>query len=347
MLECLLREVRKDWNIISREVHTFDVDCRESFSSYSSEVNRADVIIVQPISESYRGVDYFSNKWISLNKKTDAKLIVFPSIYFRGYTPQSHDITQEKHITDYHDVHIADMFANGHSKDQCVDQLYSSTFFAKEFALREITRCFNQLADRETETSVDVHATPVIAASLNNSILFHTFNHPARVVMVDVANKILGLVDAKEEISVSGVDHLNLTRIMPYFSTALRLGLPASVLGEINKVTLIHSTTTLEQFVDMTYDSYNRYGAELIRGFIEGNAEAKSYLDRFNSQMKLKTDRLEYVPLVNNLYRTLLQRNASPTETYYWVKVFLEAGAGAALKEFTQTNEFQDVHSRQ
>lgn len=347
MLEHLFREVKSDWSVISREVHTFDVNSKQAFDDYAAEVRDADVIVIQPISKGYRGVDYFRKDWIDANKRSGAKVLVFPSIYFRGYTINSFELTADEHITAYHDVHIADMFVNGVSPSECFERISNPSFFTDTFVLTEVLRSFNQLVLREHVADVDVKASPFIAPHLQHNIVFHTFNHPARGIMVGVANQLLEAMGIEERAAIAGVDHLSVTRMMPYVSAALHMELPAAATPELGHVTLPHQAPEpLGSFIEASYESYRRSGPEKVRGSIDSHGEARPYLDRFQASLEPGQPRFNYMPFVKGLYRQLLSRQASIPEIVYWDGVFSDVGPSEAFKLFSASPEFQSLHAR-
>ena len=228
----LLAEARPDLLLKSREVHTFDLDSAAAHAEYRADIADADLILTQPISDGYRQVDDLSLSWILARKRPDTRVLVFPSIYFRGYTLQSFELDMPGHIMDYHDVHVADMYRLGMSAEECYECISASDFFSRAFVLDEVLACLRELIRREEACRADARVSPILATELDRELLFHTFNHPGRRVLASVTRDLMRAAGTVIELPENGPSPLNSIRIMPYPSAAYHLGLDEVALPE-------------------------------------------------------------------------------------------------------------------
>jgi hypothetical protein len=339
----MLREARPDLVIKSREVHTVDLNSRADLDLYEDDVRGADLILTQPISETYRNVEIFSLKWLRNNKQPHAPLLVFPSIHFRGYNLQSFALDVPGHIMDYHDVHVADMYSSGLSAEACHDRITSPTFFTKAFVLSEVLACLRELVRREEACRADARVSPILSEHLNDELLFHTFNHPARRVLRSVTERLMEAAGDPIQLEVNGVSYLNNVRIMPYHATALHLGLPPAQVPELGEMIRLHVAESLLDYVRAAYASYEQVGPSMVRAKLESHPEAHAYLRRFRQADQWNSESFNPASFIESLFHTLLLRHPTSLEVQYWVDVLPDVGPAHVVQQFTSSPEFQDL----
>ncbi len=106
--------------VTTRQV--FSLDLEKDVEGYRRDVMTADVILTQPVSENYRGVEFLSSDWIKVNARADATILTVPVIFHRGQLPQCFPMTSwhEDRLA-YHDAHALDYFLNGKEADAFLD----------------------------------------------------------------------------------------------------------------------------------------------------------------------------------------------------------------------------------
>lgn len=342
----LLQEVRPDWTITSREVHTFDIASPAAFEAYIADVASADLILAQPISENYRGVDYLSLAWLKAQKPPGATLLVFPSIFFRGYAQQSFALGQPGHLMEYHDVHVADMYRSGVPAAECHERIASEGFFTRGFVLGEVMEGLRELIRREEAYATHARVSPILARDLERALLFHTFNHPARAVLVEVTEQLMAAADAPVTLARVGMDYLNKDRIMPYRSAVLHLGMDPAVLPELGCIVRSHVSETLLEYVRAVYESYDTIGPEAVSAALSRSGEASAYLARFRGSVATRPAGFDASAHIHDLYALLLRRQPSPAEVQYWVRSLGEIGLTETLRQFLASPEYAELTAK-
>ncbi|WP_246697014.1 WcbI family polysaccharide biosynthesis putative acetyltransferase [Methylobacterium planeticum] len=342
----LLREVRPEWQIKSREVQTFDLSSDEELEQYHVDIEEADIILAQPISDGYRGVDTLSLSQIQARKRPDTGLFIFPSMHFRGYNIESFAIGVEGYGLGYDDVHVADMYASGVSVDECYDRISSPTFFTRAFVLYEVMVCLRELIRRETACGAHARVSSILADKLDQELLFHTFNHPARKSLVGVTEQLMSAAGVPVTIPVGGMSYLSNIRIMPYPSTVIHLGLDPTALPELGQRVQMHVAMSTFDFVKSAYEQYGNAGRDAVRAALSQHPQASWYQARFEGSKPLHCEAFDAASFVESLFHTLLKRHPTSPEVQYWVKMLPSIGPAEVVRRFTASAEFQDYHSR-
>lgn len=339
----LLGEVRPGWIVRSREVHTFPIGNPSEFEAYQADVAHADLILAQPISPNYRGVDHLSLDWIRANKAAQATLLVFPSIHFRGYTIQSFALEMPGHLMDYHDVHVADMYRLGTSPEEAHARIVSDDFFTRAFVLAEVLDALREIVRREEACGAAARVSPILSRRLEREFLFNTFNHPTRSVLADVTEQLMRAAGAPVTLSTNGPCYLDPIRIMPYHSAARHLGLRREALPELGQVVRRHVAETLLDYVKAAYASYEEVGPEAVSAALARHAEAGAYLARFHgSGHSSHAQAFDASAQVESLYHGLLRRHPTPVEVRYWVRSLSEIGLTEVVHRFLGSAEYLD-----
>jgi hypothetical protein len=319
-------------HVESREVHLIDILDDKAIEEYKRDIRSHDVILAQPIADNYHQIECLSLSWIQRNIKSSARLLTFPSIFFRGYNPSSFALEMKGHITDYHDVHMADMYLLGVSAKSCVEWLRSDTFWSAEFVNSEVLLALKSLMKREEGFDVHLRCSGLIAQHLGNDRLFFTFNHPSRFVLHHLGSKFLNSLGVLSSLPVRGVEYLDQTCMPLYPSLIGALGLPRS--GD-EQVRLPNMILSWEDFAEQVYSSYDRLGGkQAVAHRLSTNEGARRYLDRFR-----RAHAVTFGALVNSLYSELLGRPPNDTERRYWAAFIESRGITAAVDEIRASEE--------
>ncbi|WP_336488258.1 WcbI family polysaccharide biosynthesis putative acetyltransferase [Methylobacterium nigriterrae] len=341
----LLAEIKPNWTIKSREVHNFDILQPTQFEQYCDDIRSADIILSQPVSDNYRGVDFLSLSWLKAHKRPDGQLCVFPSIHYRGYNPQIFGLGIEAYKIGYDDVHIADMYASGLSVEECHDRITSPMFFTRAFVLSEAMTNLRELIRREDVTGSHARVSPILATRMDQELLFHTFNHPNRRILVSVVEQLMAAAGQPVTLPLVGMCYLNNTRIIPYPSAVTSLGMDVSAVPERGLFVHLHVAMPLVDFVKKAYEAYEQAGREQLRTAISNNKWASAYLERYRNSQPLEQG-FNAGSFVEGLFRTLLRRHPTAPDVAYWVKRLSEIGPAEVVRHITLSDEFQDRENR-
>tara|TARA_Y100000766_G_scaffold279221_1_gene287102 strand:- start:1418 stop:2293 length:876 start_codon:yes stop_codon:yes gene_type:complete len=169
-------------------VHKLD-DSLES--DYTEHFESADVIVTQPISDTYQCKFVRTN---ILEENFSEKILKIVNLFYAGYHPDWIYIKGNDNriitgpMTDYHNKTILDGWKNGSSLEDVASNLRSPKYNLKKFS-KVPTSSLEELKRRELE--VDVAITDYIEFNLKSAQLFYTFNHPSKLLLVEYARRIL------------------------------------------------------------------------------------------------------------------------------------------------------------
>lgn len=336
----MLAEAAPAWSVSSNQVHLFDTASDAAIETYRANVREADLIITQPIWRDYRQVDFLATEWIRNNARHDAKVVVFPSIYFRGYATQSFALHTPGHLMDYHDVHIADMFLRRVPPSECLARIRSSNFFSRQFLHAELFLCYQEMLIRDLRSKTDIVVSDVIMDDFSSELLFFSFNHPARRVLATVLNRALQLFGSDIRCAPKGTEILNDIRISPYFSAAYHLGLSYGALAELELNIRPHAIDSLEDYVLAVYENYEHViGRDRLASALSADTQASAYLDRHRqaAEMSSTEDRRG---AVDRAFRNFLGRQPAPRESLYHVGIMEQSGMAGMIRGIVSSPEY-------
>ena len=131
-------------------------------------------------------------------RKRAKQIVIYPTCFFKGYHP---DLTYLKKkgqtirstpVVDYHSAIVLYSFIKVKSIDECVKTLISGEWIGTSY-WEWIDDQFQELYKREKE--YDVKAVDFIYENYKKYILFYTFNHPAPLLMLHIAEGIFNLLN--------------------------------------------------------------------------------------------------------------------------------------------------------
>ncbi|OGR06879.1 MAG: hypothetical protein A2511_17515 [Deltaproteobacteria bacterium RIFOXYD12_FULL_50_9] len=161
---------------------------------YTKIFESADLILAQRVTDNYP-CTFVRNK--ELRKKYEDRLLVWPNLYYAGYNPELIYLRGEARkplagpFGDYHNKTFVEAWRRGLSVDEAV-RLHNDDDYNRE-AYGEIPKkSLEELRKREAET--DVRIVDWIAERLWRQRLFFTFNHPALVLIQELADRLIRAV---------------------------------------------------------------------------------------------------------------------------------------------------------
>ena len=289
MLARFLSEVSPEGVVAAREVHA--IKAGHETLAYERDIRAADVILSQPIKDDYRKSEGFSSlslEWIRENKRPGSTLITFPSIYYRGYQPQSFAIHPIKVFPSlvYHDAHLINMYIDGVTAVEAAYRCQDRDFLSPDFVRAEADASLANLAKREADENVDVTVSDIINEDRSQHALFATFNHPLRRLLVRMLEKVSAAVDIPlprregRELALRPF-----APIYPAVAEALNLG--PSVRQHVGVVHTTRGDFPFEVFTRMLFDHLADcyQNAEDVRVGLKASPEAWAYLARYRSAL--------------------------------------------------------------
>lgn len=167
------------------EVHLYEHE-----NSINKELEKADYIITQNISDKYKGINTKH-----LKAKYADKLTVIPGLFFKGehpdwfYPPRVEGKRPQSPIGDYHNKTVFDSFFKGLNVEQTLKNLNDYEYNIKHYK-NEAVESIKELKEREL--ICDTKISDVIEKAYNEGVFqFHSFNHPNKKLMNTHCNRIL------------------------------------------------------------------------------------------------------------------------------------------------------------
>lgn len=319
--------------ITSQQVYSLNLD--QGAEAYFEQLRSADVILTQPVSDGYRGVDWLASSWILANASPGTKVITFPVIYHRGQLPQCFPMGgMHQGRLAYHDAHAMDYFLKGRTAADFLKDTARSDFLTTAFVESETWRSSLELMRRERAAAVDVSVMDIIASQLDEGQPLLAVNHPARAVLAELGNRILKRLGREERIEADGPAVLDEFIMPPYLSTALALNHAGEGL-RMDEVGFGHAWIPRQAFYEGVFDDYRRAGADAIRAAMVPHPEIAAYLKRHESSVSTKSS--DQRPLIDAMYSAFFGRLASSHEVLHHAQTINHAGYDAMASAFATT----------
>lgn len=158
-------------------------------------INGCDLLIYQPhFKKSWESEWRSSDYWV---KNTSAKYVLsFQSLYFSAYNPELLNIRDARGVnfsggySDYHDKRIIQLYLEGKSEEETMN-IFPYFQMNKLEVQKVYESTINQTIDREKSQNLDVCLSSYLQRGYNLNRLFHTYNHPANEVLLEVAAQII------------------------------------------------------------------------------------------------------------------------------------------------------------
>lgn len=167
-----------------------------------NDVKRADLILSQPVSNNYKGTDLFSTKVLrDTANKYNKKHYVISNCYFTGYDPNPFQTTDLNgsiiHINEI-SYYPSISFTSILNKDlvkSCVNWCKPDAYSKEQLDIN-IKRTLDELVNREkkifdNEYGIDIIISDFIRDNYTIMFLFHTYNHPTNLLLLELFNRIM------------------------------------------------------------------------------------------------------------------------------------------------------------
>ena len=196
----LLNEAYPEWHTTFFEVHAQPII--DELDVYYHCVRTADVVLTQPIHDGFRERDDMSIGWIKANMRSDASLIVVPSLHFGAHHAGWLDTPSPGF-----DLLAAHLEATGFRTADALQHLLSPDLLSDTDIEREIALAITETRRREVDDQIDIKISPYLEEHARVRMLFHICNHPTRETAVFVANAVLDRMGFCRRVPVEGYDY--------------------------------------------------------------------------------------------------------------------------------------------
>ena len=158
---------------------------------YLPLIEAADHIISQQVNDTYPCQFVRTSE---IRKSAQNRLLTIPNLYYEGYTPDLRYLRLKKSkqtihgpLGEYHSSIIFEGWSNGLD----LNTIQSTYLNEAEWDIRYNNTADDSLQElRRRKQSLDIKITDYIEQKQSNSILFYTFNHPCRNILIALSRRI-------------------------------------------------------------------------------------------------------------------------------------------------------------
>jgi len=210
---CQIDAVCKTLNLNSNKYETCIIKCYQndvSQQDFTERLKTTDIVITQPIRDDYLGKEYLSTSYIVRNCNPDCKVIILPSFHFNFYY---FDCTYSNKLTgpsDYHYTNMIECYKQCKSADYYLEHYVNNPDLKSKEELEKIADDnIKELDDRYNDSQkykiinanvVTMSIGKFIQENYKQTLLFHTINHPTKVLFQHVCHEILNVLQIENTI---------------------------------------------------------------------------------------------------------------------------------------------------
>jgi hypothetical protein len=258
-LRGLLSEALPDSEINAIQAHQFTTAER---LLHLERLASADVLVVMPVGPEVAGPEV-STAWMMAHCRTSARVVVYPSIFYRGDQPSTFAAPElETPLAPHVDALLIEAFLGGDPRPR----------MSEGFITAERRASLKELRARERSCGA-IPVSRYIAANQEKGPLFHLFNHPNRKLLAWLAKRILRDLGLRGRVTAKGPDSLD------FISMPLHFGDPVRVGGE---------TVPAEEYWRPTQERLEALGGPAVRDIVDRNPELAAFLDRRRAWPELR-----------------------------------------------------------
>lgn len=185
------------------------------------------LILSQPVSSDYRG-ELFSTKYLRSKIPPNSIHLIIVNSYFTGYDPIPFQLTDmENNFLDIKGINympsccVTNFINNNFEK--AIEDWNNPEYYTKEQLSINYKYSINQLKNREKKVfdndfDIDIKISDFIEKNYKKIFLFHTYNHPTNVLLIELTKRILNKLNIKNTKVNINNELLNRTSIPPSIS---------------------------------------------------------------------------------------------------------------------------------
>jgi tetratricopeptide (TPR) repeat protein len=208
----MLKEVYPNWEVTFFEAHTAKII--EQIGNHCAWIRSADLVLSQPIHRGYRDRDELSIDWVRDNVRSDAMLLVVPSLHFTGQHPGLDGLPMPG-LPLLTNLLAAHLVASGCAPADVVRRMLSDDLLSDSEIDAEIQYSLDETRRREVTDRIDIKISPFLEENCRTRMLFHIQNHPFRETMAFVTNQLLERLGLAGRVPVEGPDYQPVAHIPP------------------------------------------------------------------------------------------------------------------------------------
>ena len=212
---CQMVAIKETLNLYEKIYNQIVIEC---FNTNVTEeemkycVNNADVIIIQPVQDNYRGKDYLSTTYIIYHSKPECIIILLNSCFFDFYHFDTKSINQDYIVTPYHNISLYQCYKTNktieHYMYHFAKNIHLKTkkeleSIAKD-SLKELERRYNlMLLHKQYSPEKKIYSVFIVDYIKNNykdKLLFYTPNHPSKFLLQYICENIVDILNIPNSI---------------------------------------------------------------------------------------------------------------------------------------------------
>lgn len=228
---------------------------------FTDIICNCDIIITQPINDTYKDVDYLSTSYLIKHKSSLCKLIIMDSCYFNfyyfdlAYKTIQGELLREP--IDYHYNKMIECYCEDKSANYYLNNFVNNVDYKTSDELASIAKNgLDELKRRRDDIknkypSVDYISTcDFIEQNYKNKLLFYSMNHPTNVLIQFICSEIVKILNISDTIDYN-IDMLNTPKCMIYKCISKHVNFDLYHHKDCTK-----NTNTEEEITKLYYDSY-------------------------------------------------------------------------------------------
>jgi hypothetical protein len=266
---CQTYSVLKTLNL-DKTYSIFHIECWKEIidqTYFTDIIKKCDIIITQPINDNYRDVDYLSTSYIIKNKKINCKIIIFDSCYFNFYyfdlTYKMFNNNLMRKPIDYHYNAMIECYSDNKSIDYYITNFVNNVDLKSsdeletiaETSLKELQNKHNNNKEKYNDENMYVIGTyEYIKNNYKDKLLFYSMNHPTKYVIQFICEKIIDILNIKNNINYN-IDTLNNPKCILYKCIYKNVNFDIN-----NHSPLTLGINNIENITQLYYDTYKEIG---------------------------------------------------------------------------------------
>jgi len=204
---CQIEAIYKTLNLNSNKYETCFIKCYECNiiqQPFTDKLKIMDIIITQHINDNYLGKEYLSTNYVIRNCKHDCKVIILPNYHFKLYYFDCNFHSKLTTPSSYHYDNMIECYKQGKSVDYYLEHYVNNPELKSKEELEKIAdECISELDKRYSDSQkykimhANVITIPIsnfIKENYKDNFLFHTINHPTKVLIQHVCHELLNIL---------------------------------------------------------------------------------------------------------------------------------------------------------
>lgn len=232
-----------------------------------SLASMCDLLVLQPVSQGYRGKTYLNTSFILSNRKHGSKTVIFDSCHFDFYFPDLQYLTKGGVMIarpcHYHHRYMIEFHDEKRSIDEYITDVLQNEDLIDLHTLEvKADQSLKRLMDRYQKTvheyshydnvkCITIH--DFVKQRYKKELLFYSMNHPARNLLIHICEAV------SKELSLPTVQfHATmdpLARVRPIMYSCLQKAVEFKL---SNYVPLICDRSNEREIVQLYFDAYDQ-----------------------------------------------------------------------------------------